>query len=153
MNVPDLPSTCPVCGAISLAPDANASTLLAVCDVLVLKTLETMGKWIVRAERSRYHVIASRPRYLAHTIWPASEDQVARSLRGAWDVIPPLLDVHGCCDITPRQVAVMLDEYVRDLVITGTAHTIKELAYRFDNRLGLPVYLREEPATRIAAEV
>ena len=37
----------------------------------------------------------------------------------------------------------MLDSYVRDLVITGTVHTLDELEYRFSTRLNLPV--REVP--------
>ena len=36
----------------------------------------------------------------------------------------------------------MLDEYVHDLVITGTPHGTPELQYRFETRLGLPVYDR-----------
>jgi hypothetical protein len=38
----------------------------------------------------------------------------------------------------------MLDEYVHDLVITGTPHSLGELHYRFENRLGLQVYLAPE---------
>jgi hypothetical protein len=137
----DIPSPCPVCGAYSLTHDGQASSLLAVCDVLVIKALETMGKWIVRAERSRYRALGTRPWYTAHTLWQPNDEVVDKALKGAWDVVPAMLDNHGCCDITPRQIEVMLDSYVHDLVITGTAHDIKELRYRFDNALGLPVYL------------
>jgi hypothetical protein len=136
------PSPCPVCGAYSLTHDEQASALLAVCDVLVIKALETMGKWIVRTERSRYRVMGSRPFYLAHTIWQPADDVVTKALKGAWDVVPAMLDTHGCCDITSLQVTHMLDDYVHDLVITGTEHSIYLLAYRFDDRLGLPVYLK-----------
>ena len=139
----DLPSPCPVCGAYSLTQDNQASALLAVCDVLVVKALETMGKWIVRAERSRYRGLGTRPWYVAHTLWQPTDEVVTKALRGAWDVVPAMLDNHGCCDVTSRQVAEMLDSYVHDLVITGTRHGIGELAYRFTVGLGLPVYLRE----------
>jgi len=139
----EIPSVCPVCGAYSLAPEGDTSALLAVCDVLVLKALEAMGKWIVRIERSRHRALGTRPFYLAHTLWPPSDDIVTRALRGAWDVVPALLDGHGCCDVTSRQVTEMLDSYVHDLVITGTAHQLPELAYRFTNSLGLPVYSKE----------
>lgn len=138
---PSLPSQCPVCGAYSLAPEASVSVLLAVCDVLAFKALEKMGKFILRAGRYRYNEIGSRPPHIAHTIWPVSDEIVSKALRGAWDVVPLLLDTHGgCCEFETESVVRALDEYVHDLVITGTAHDIDELAYRLQTQLGLPVY-------------
>lgn len=131
---------CPVCGAVSLLPATQRSTLLAVCDVLVVKALEKMGNYIVRAERSRFNMMGSKPFYVAHTIWPATDHMVNKALKNAWDVVPPLMDVHGCCDVTPLQVTRMLDSYVHDLAITGTPHDITELQYRFEHHLGLPVF-------------
>lgn len=139
----DIPTACPVCGAYSLTQEGSSSALLAVCDVLVLKALETAGKWIVRSDRSRFRTLGTRPYFLAHTLWQPEEMIVTKALRGAWDVVPALLDGHGCCGVTSRQVTEMLDGYVHDLVITGTAHTLRELSYRFSDRLGLPVYLKE----------
>lgn len=139
----DVPVACPVCGAYSLTQEGQSSALLAVCDVLVLKALEKMGNWIVRADRSRFRLLGTRPSYVAHTIWPPEEATVTKALKGAWDVVPALLDGHGCCDITSIQVTAMLDSYVHDLVITGTEHRLAELAYRFSSNLGLPVYLKE----------
>ena len=139
----EIPTQCPVCGAYSVNPEGQSSALLAVCDVLVLKALETMGKWIVRADRSRFRALGTRPYYLAHTLWQPTDETVTKALRSAWDVVPALLDGHGCCDVTSIQVTAMLDSYVHDLVITGTPHRLRELAYRFTDRLGLPVYLRE----------
>jgi hypothetical protein len=144
---------CPVCGAYSLTRPGYASTLLAVCDVLVFKVLETMGKYIVRAERSRYHALGARPYYLAHTIWQPDDPTVTKATKGAWDVVPALLSTHGCCDLTPVQVSVMLDRYVHDLVITGTAHSAAELAYRFESYLGLPVYLNDTGTDERPAEL
>lgn len=142
-----IPSQCPVCGAYSLAPEGDSSALLAVCDVLVLKALETMGKWIVRADRSRFRTLGTRPYFLAHTLWQPADETVTKALKSAWDVVPALMDGHGCCGATSRQVTTMLDSYVHDLVITGTPHCLSELAYRFTDSLGLPVYLKErEPA-------
>lgn len=138
-----LPSVCPVCGAYSLAPEGEMSALLAVCDVLVLKALEKMGNYIVRAERSRYRALGTRPHYVAHTMWPVPDETVDKALKGAWEVVPALLDVHGCCDVTSIQVTTMLDKYVHDLAITGTAHSLTGeggLMYRFKSQLGLPVY-------------
>jgi hypothetical protein len=49
---PALPSECPVCGAYSLAPESSVSTVLAVCDVLVIKALEKMGNYILGHENA-----------------------------------------------------------------------------------------------------
>jgi hypothetical protein len=111
--------------------------LLAVCDVLVVKALEKVGYWIVRAARERHRVMGARPYYLAHTLYPVPDEIVDKALRGAWDVVPAMLDTHGCCEVTSRQVTELLDSYVHDLVITGTAHTQHEIHYRFTSRLGI----------------
>lgn len=139
----ELPSPCPCCGAYSLLPDQQTVALLAVCDVLVLKALETMGKRIVRAERSRFRTMGSRPFYLAHTLWQPDDGEVDKALKNAWDVVPAMLDTHEFCQVTPLQVTAMLDSYVHDLVITGTPHSLPELQYRFTDRLGIPVYSKE----------
>lgn len=135
-----IPGPCPCCGAISLAPVTQRSTLLAVADVLVYKALEKLGSSIVRKERGRYNQIGSKPKYTAHTIWTPMERDVQKALQSAWDVVPALLDVHGCAGVTSVQITTMLDEYVRDLAITGTEHHIDELMHRFENRLGIPVF-------------
>lgn len=137
-----IPAPCPCCGATSLAPEQQRSTLLAICDALVLKSLEKLGSLLVRRVRGRYEIIGQRPRYLAHTMWPADDEQVERGLKQAWDIVPLLLDSHGCSGVTSLQVTQMLDDYVHDLVITGTPHTVEELKYRFESRLGLPVFDR-----------
>lgn len=138
--VTGLPSPCPVCGAYSLAPDASVSALLAVCDVLVVKALETLGKFLVRAERSRFRTKGTRPWHVCHTLFASTDALVDKATKGAWDVVPAMLDEHGCCGVTSLQVTTMLDDYVHDLAITGTPHRLAELRYRFTDRLGLPVY-------------
>lgn len=140
MNVPGV---CPVCGAVSLSPEGHSSALLAVCDVLVVKALEVMGKRLVREERARFRVLGARPFYEAHTIWQPTDAMVTKALKSAWDVVPAMLDTHGCCGVTSRRVTDMLDGYVHDLCITGTKHHITELYYRFTDRLGLPVHADE----------
>lgn len=136
----DIPAPCPLCGGLTIAPSTRQSTLLAVCSVLVLKALEHVGKYLVRAERARYAALNKRPFHIAHTLWQAPDQIVTKALKGAWDVVPALLDVHGCCDVGVFPIVSMLDEYVHDLVITGTPHTLDELGYRFRSRLGLPVF-------------
>lgn len=135
-----IPSACPVCGAYSLAPQQEISTLLTVSNVLVFKALEAMGKFIVRAERSRFKMLGNRPFHEAHTLWQAEDRTVDKALKNAWDVVPALLDVHGNAGVTPMQVTKMLDDYVHDLVVTGVPHSLEELAYRYEAKLGLPVF-------------
>lgn len=135
----DMPTPCPCCGSYSLAPDARATTLLAVCDVLALKALEQLGKYLVRAERSRFNVLGDRPFAEAHTIWRAPDALVDKALRNTWDVVPLLVVSHGPQAIEPCDVVNVLDEYVHDLAVAGYSHSIGQLAYRFTTRLSLPV--------------
>lgn len=126
---------CPCCGAPASSPLAQGSALLAVCDVLVVRALEGLGKRLVRADRSRYRVLGTRPWHEAHTIWRPDEKLVVKSLKGSWDVIPALLLHHGLSGVSSRGVEEMLDSYVRDLAITGTAHSMEALRYRLSSLL------------------
>lgn len=130
---------CPCCGSIVGSTLAETSALLAVCDVLVVRALEGLGKRIVRADRSRYRVLGTRPWHEAHTIWRPDEQEVVKTLKGSWDVIPALLSNHGICGVTVREVTSLLDTYVRDLAITGTSHKIEELQWRLEEKLGIPL--------------
>lgn len=146
---------CPMCGAYSGTTLAQAPALLAVCDVLVVRALESVGKQIVRAERPRHRMMGTRPWHLAHTLWRPEEPMVMRGLKGSWDVIPAMLDNHGCCGVTSRQVQEMLDRYVQDLLVTGTAHNLTDLRYRMEAFLGVALAEPEpyEPETTHAAHV
>lgn len=112
--------------------------LLAVGDTLVLKVLETMGKRLVRTKRSRYQIIGDAPFHLAHTVWQVDDEEATKALRGAWDIVPILVSRH-CeeCGADAATVIEALDDYVHDLVITGTPHRVEELSYRFESRLGM----------------
>jgi len=136
---------CPECRTILTpsqygSPDHTINTLLAVCDVLVVKALEKMGNYIVRAERRRYNDIGDQPFYLAHTFWPASDEIVTKALRGAWDVVPLVLDTHGPYEFDASTAVAVLDQYVHDLVVSGSPHALNSLAYRLREGLGLPVF-------------
>ena len=124
-------TACPCCGAASLRPIQSASALLAVCDVLVTAALESMGKRIVRVDRSRYKRLGELPWHLAHTLWRPDARMAQKGLANAWDVVPAMLDTHGCCGVTSHQVIEMLNSYVLDLLDTGTGHDVAELRYRF----------------------
>lgn len=133
-------AACPVCGAYAGESLAHSSALLAVCDVLVVRALETVGKRLVRqpgAGRSRYAVARRKGWHTAHTMWTPNPQTIDKGLEGSWDVIPALLDNHGCCGVTSVEVKRMIDGYVRDLLITGTPHSIDELRYRMGRFLGV----------------
>lgn len=132
-------SACPCCGSVSGSSlaYAQAPALLAVCDVLTVKALEGVGKWIVRSPRGRFHEARHKPFYAMHTIWKPEPFMVDKGLHGAWDVVPAMLGAHGCCGVNPMAVTSMLDDYVRDLLITGTPHSQAELRYRFQTLLGI----------------
>lgn len=141
------PVSCPVCGAWSLTQDGQSSALLAVCDVLCLKALEKIGARLTRAARGRHNELGDRPIYLAHTLWQTDDCTTSSMLRGAWDVIPALLDGHGWDEAASTQITAMLDDYTHDLVMAQFPHNMTDLAYRFTSRLGLPVYLHERTGT------
>src|SRR5699024_209539 len=101
------------------APVTHRSVLLAVCDVLVLKALERIGVQVVRAQRGRYHQRGGQPWHVMHSRWRPTPEMTDRALRDAWDVVPALMDTYGCGEVTGAEVTAMLDEYVRDLAITG----------------------------------
>lgn len=138
-----IPGRCPCCGGYSLTPPEGAAILLAVCDVLVIKALETLGRYIVRVERSRWAALGDRPRYIAHTLWPPYDEMVDKALRGAWDVVPALLDVYaprgGPRTLDPAEVGAVLDSYVHDLAITGCEHSVDLLTERLSAQLHLPL--------------
>lgn len=137
-------TSCPLCGAYGGATLAQAPALLAVCDVLVVRALESVGRRIVRAgdrstRGSRFRQMGNRPWHEAHTLWRPTPEMVDKGLFGSWDVIPAMLDNHGCCGITSRQVTDMVDAYVRDLLITSKGHNMGDLRYRFETFLGIPL--------------
>jgi len=145
------PGQCPCCGAYSLVPPAGASILLAVCDVLVTKALEALGRYVVRFDRSRWAALGDRPKYIAHTLWPPTDDMVTKAIREAWDVVPVLLNVHAPegwpGSVSADRVGQELDSYVHDLAITGEQHTLEALAERLSVRLGL--HTAQHPSTEV----
>jgi hypothetical protein len=141
VTVREIPGPCPVCGAVSIAPAVQRSTLLAVCSVLTMKALEKLGNHMLRhgSSRSLHRELGGRPWHEAHTLWRASPEQVDRALTGAWDVIPALLSDLGCSGVSHRQVQAMLTDYVHDLARAMAPHSVPALQGYF-HRLGLPVY-------------
>lgn len=92
--------------------EVDATALVAVVDVLVVKALEAIGKRIVRADRARFNALKGRPFHEAHVLWPTDIVTVSKATKGAWDVVPALLDNHGCPGVESGRVVTLLDAYV-----------------------------------------
>lgn len=132
-----LVAPCPMCGTLTGLMLAERSALLAVSDVLVYRSLEVVGKRIVRAERRRFKLLGTRPWHEAHTLWLPDANTVEKALSGAWDVVPALLSAHGACGSTPVNVTHALDRYVRLLLRTGQNHTVEALRTELERELGI----------------
>lgn len=152
MTAREIPGPCVLCGATSIAPAVQRSTLLAVCSVLTVKALEKLGNHILRhgPSRSLHRELGARPRHEAHVLWRASPEQVDRALTGAWDVIPALLSDLGCSGVSHRQVQAMLADYVHDLASAMAPHTVASLRVYFERQLGLRVYDLEADLAEVA---
>lgn len=133
----ELAAPCPMCGTLTGLMLAERSALLAVSDVLVYRSLEVVGKRIVRAERRRFKLLGTRPWHEAHTLWLPDSNTVEKALAGAWDVVPALLSAHGACGSTPVNVTQALDRYVRLLLRTGQNHTVEALRTELERELGI----------------
>lgn len=107
--------------------DVDATALVAVVDVLVVKALEAVGKRIVRQDRARFNALKGRPFHEAHVLWPTDIITVGKATKGAWDVVPALLDNHGCPGVDSGRVVTLLDAYVSQLATHGAPHTLARL--------------------------
>lgn len=107
--------------------DVDATALVAVVDVLVVKALEAVGKRIVRADRARFNALKGRPFHEAHILWPTDIITVRKATRGAWDVVPALLDNHGCPGVESGRVMTLLDAYVTQVATHGVPHRLDRL--------------------------
>lgn len=107
--------------------DVDATALVAVVDVLVVKALESVGKRIVRADRARFNALKGRPFHEAHVLWPTDIITVSKAARGAWDVVPALLDNHGCPGVESGRVVTLLDAYVSQVATHGVPHRLDRL--------------------------
>lgn len=94
--------------------------LLAALDGLTVKAVESVGKRLVRADRSNYRKLNGRPFTAAHTVFEADEASVRKALRGAWDQVPEIVERHGkACGVKAPQVVSALDAFVVDLCLAG----------------------------------
>ena len=107
--------------------DVDATALVAVVDVLVVKALEAVGKRVVRADRARFNALKGRPFHEAHVLWPTDVVTVSKATKGAWDVVPALLDNHGCPGVESGRVVTLLDAYVSQVATHGVPHRLDRL--------------------------
>lgn len=107
--------------------EVDATALVAVVDVLVVKALEAVGKRIVRADRARFNALKGRPFHEAHVLWPTDIVTVSKATKGAWDVVPALLDNHGCPGVESGRVVTLLDAYVTQVATHGVPHRLGRL--------------------------
>lgn len=107
--------------------EVDATALVAVVDVLVVKALEAVGKRVVRADRARFNAIKGRPFHEAHVLWPTDIVTVSKATKGAWDVVPALLDNHGCPGVESGRVVTLLDAYVTQVATHGVPHRLERL--------------------------
>lgn len=140
MTVREVPGPCPVCGAVSIAPAAQRSTLLAVSDLLVIKVLSKLGKDATRRSRGAYAELITVQPHLRHVVSSVKPDRVDWALVGAWDVIPVMLPGDGVGGVPSRLICALLDGYVHELVARRAPHATVALQRRFHDQLGLPVY-------------
>ena len=96
-------------------------------DRIVVKALEAVGKRIVRQDRARFNQLKGRPFHEAHVLWPTDIITVGKATKGAWDVVPALLDNHGCPGVDSGRVVTLLDAYVSQLATHGAPHTLARL--------------------------
>lgn len=118
-----------------------------MCDVLVIKALEKLGKYLVRKDGSRYRERQRIEWHEAHLIWQPTPAVVDRVLSDAWEVVPALVDTYGVSETTSEDVIAMLSAYARGLAISGRPHTSEQLQQQFADVLGIPVFDMDETET------
>lgn len=130
----------------------DATALVAVVDVLVVKALEAVGKRIVRADRARFNALKGRPFHEAHVLWPTDIVTVGKATKGAWDVVPALLDNHGCPGVESGRVVTLLDAYVSQVATHGVPHRLDRLASALRYVLPENALIRTPSLNRAALE-
>ena len=115
----------------------SPETLLAACDALVTCQLETLGKRIMSADRSRYSARRDTgvATYEVHTLWTMSAQAVDKSLAGLWVTASAVLSRLGLTEAGVERVVASLDTYVRELVQFRLPHELENLARRLGRDL------------------
>lgn len=123
-----MPTTLTTDGVMARAPVDRG--LAAACDVLVMRALELVGKRIVRTERSRFQQMGTLAFHEVHVRWQPDPEMLDRALASAWTFVPEIVARHAAPGIDPREVGLVLDRYVRELVRAKRVHDLEDLSYR-----------------------
>jgi hypothetical protein len=65
-----------------------------------------------------------------HVRWQPDGEMLDRALMSAWDFVAQVVATHARPEIGAREVALVLDRYVRDLIRAHRVHEIDDLRYR-----------------------
>lgn len=124
--------------------------ILVACDALVDRALVKAGNWIVRKSRDRQGIIRGQYRGSAHVYWPLQDEhRIEVLLRDAWDHVDTMARRYGWTDsVDTERLRSLLQEYTRDLLMTGTRHNVGDLAYRLETRAGLSMEVTDGQRVR-----
>lgn len=118
---------CRCCGA----RDGDAvDVLVAACDVLILRALETAGRLIYGRSRRADHrgALEDVPPHLVHTVRRPTPDEVERILAQSWGQLATVHDWYGCCGWTMTDLRDVLGDHLRRCLEQGRAHEHDDLA-------------------------
>lgn len=107
----------------------EAVKLTILADMVVRRALESVGKRILRADRSRFRRLDELGRDItdAHTAWLADEVEAGRAIRGAWAILPGALSAHDLTHVDPAQLSQVLEEFVLHHVRTSRRYEVSRL--------------------------
>lgn len=114
----------------------DVDVLHAICDVMVVKTLERVGAYIVRSPRSRRGQSAGIPQHEIHTVWADTDLRTAKAIGKSWEPFPALLARHTS-GFDADLVRTVITGYIHDLVVSGTPHNVDEMRTRLRDRAGI----------------
>ena len=95
--------------------------ICAAMNAYMYKVLETMGKRITRADRSRFLELRDRPFWTAHTLWPMSVEDATKALSGVWRALDEVVPQYVETDVAA--VRKLMNLYALTLLINGLEHT------------------------------
>ena len=79
-------------------------------------------------------------------------EAVGKATRGAWDVVPALLDNHGCPGVDPGRITTLLDAYVSQLATHGAPHRLGRLVTALRYVLPADALIRTPALNRASLE-
>ncbi|GIE28966.1 hypothetical protein Ait01nite_020110 [Actinoplanes italicus] len=118
----------PEAAVTAASEPARTEALIAACEALVLRALETAGKR--HLGRARYQHSALEPWEL-HTVRPAAKSQLGKLLTGAFATVPHVAERLG---VDAQHLTMVLTAYVGGLLIAGARHDVDQLREHLSGR-------------------